>query len=178
MHKLKSLILISVASICFITACGKGDVPALESTATNTAEVLYGDGIMLAIYDGNQVALYRDDDFPKVYNNSAEVIAMYEQAMKSPFVGTWYCSRDNSCNDMDITLIITPFYTNGEMRFSFDRDMVSSTGEAGSHIIISILIPDGDEVPSPFINGSFKLEAEVLYEFFPDMDRQNKYIKL
>lgn len=92
----------------------------------------------------------------------------------SVFAGVWYCSRENSCNDMEITLTITQ----DGSKLHFDRDMKSETGVGSSHLFGTAAVPEADIVYASYTSGIYSLDSDhtVLYERFEN-GKQNRYIK-
>lgn len=101
--------------------------------------------------------------------------AEYDRALKqpSPFTGVWYCSRENSCNDMEITLTISKL----NLGLSLDRNMVCDHGVGSSHLKETTFFPKTNEIDSPFIKGKFVLDNNYLYEIFID-GKQNRYTRV
>ncbi len=92
-----------------------------------------------------------------------------EITVKSIFVGEWKCLKDNSCNNMDITLSITQ--ENGELNIV--RDMQSSS-PSGSKITFCVDVPDGNSFYSSHTKGTYELTNGVLQESF-DNGKTNYY---
>lgn len=174
-------ILLGVALLCSVSACtqgsGNNNMPTATPEPKDPNQAIYDDAVSLARDKDVQAAINKLKTLPEEYEDSSALIEMFESALESSFVGTWYCSRANSCNDMEITLKITPYYSGNSMRLHYDRDMVSPTGSGGSKITGNTEIPSGNEVSASFVNGKFKLDGNNLLEIFPEMNRQNKYTK-
>lgn len=102
-----------------------------------------------------------------------------EKDVESPFIGTWYCARENSCNDMDITLEIYPVDISGKIKLYYERDMKSSTGVGSSNITGTIDIPTSDSVRiSDLNNAKWTVSGSNLIEIFTDNEnRTNTYSK-
>ena len=93
---------------------------------------------------------------------------------KSNLVGTWYCSRQNSCNDMEITLTITQ---EGETLY-LTRDMVSESGFGDSCLQGTAVAYDSDYAFADFTVGNYKFtEDGYLLEYFARNDRWNLYTR-
>lgn len=102
-----------------------------------------------------------------------------EKDVESPFIGTWYCARENYCNDMDITLKIYPVDISGKIKLYYERDMKSSTGVGSSNITGTIDIPTSDSVRvSDLNNAKWTVSGSNLIEIFTDNEnRTNTYSK-
>lgn len=88
------------------------------------------------------------------------------------FVGEWYCSRNNSCNDMEITLRIVQ---DGDT-LVFQRDMVSPTGIGSSDLSYSVAITNTGSVYCEDTSATYIMRDNNLYEIF-DNGRENKYTR-
>jgi len=91
-------------------------------------------------------------------NNISESSGIDEQSI---FVGEWKCLKENSCNNMEITLSITQ--ENGELNVV--RDMQSDS-PSGSKITFSVDIPEGTSFYSSHTKGTYELKDSVLQETF------------
>ena len=87
-------------------------------------------------------------------------------------VGSWYCSPNNSCNDMEITLHIVQ---DGDS-LTFRRDMVSPTGVGSSNLSYSVAITNTSSVYCEDTSATYIVRGNYLYEVF-DNGRENKYTK-
>ncbi len=97
---------------------------------------------------------------PTEESNSFEQTEVYEQSI---FVGTWKCLKENSCNNMAITLTITQ----DKGVLNIVRDMQSSS-PSGSKITFSVDVPNGNSFRSSNTNGTYSLENGILQETFYD----------
>jgi len=103
-----------------------------------------------------------------------ETKAIQYESINSDFIGTWYCNRINSCNDMDIVLRIAQIND----RLSFNRNMVSDSG-IGSSIIEGEFVDNQDgSAEAESINGIYTINKEgYLVEYFPSNKRWNIYTR-
>ena len=86
------------------------------------------------------------------------------------FKGDWYCSRSNSCNDMEIYLSI--FISDG--RLHFKRNMIS-TGAGGSNIEFATAIPTAFTVSSSYTHARYTVKNDTLIEDFSG--KKNTYVR-
>lgn len=105
--------------------------------------------------------------------NNVATQASPNDNQQSNFVGTWYCSKEESCNGMEITLTITQ---DGKI-LNFDRKMISGNGIGGSDLTGRASIPTSNEISADYISGSYTLNDEILYEHLAKTGQQNKFIK-
>ena len=103
---------------------------------------------------------------------NTEIYSDSEVNYESKFVGEWYCSRSNSCNDMDIYLTITQ----SNNHIYFKRNMISKNGVGSSNLSYDGTLNDDDSIYIDYISGTYVLENNILYEKF-DNGRENKYIR-
>lgn len=124
-------------------------------------------------------AVKKLNELSEVYLDSDDLIVLFAKDVESSFVGTWHCSRANSCNDMDITLKIYPVYRTGEIKLYYERDMKSSTGVGSSNITGTIDMPTSDSVTVFSLNSAkWTVTGSGLTEVFTgDGNKTNTYTK-
>lgn len=155
-----------------------------ETESTLPAEVqasqnIYDEALDLA-YDGKfYEAIQKLEELVEPYLDSEELITLLQKDVDSSFIGTWHCSRANSCNDMDITLRIYPVYRSGKIKLYFERDMVSSTGTGSSNITGTIDIPSSSSTTVSNLNSAkWTVSGSTLKEVFTgDGNKTNTYSK-
>lgn len=94
------------------------------------------------------------------------------------FIGEWHCSRENSVNDMDITLTFTKKYESG---VAFTRNMIDpSGGNAGSIVSgVAYVFENSREIKVSYLKGNGYILAtdDNLYEYF-DSGKCNTFEKI
>lgn len=163
--------------LCFlVTGCGKSQETLEEEQKSQS---LYDEALDLA-YDGDfDEAIKKLNELPESYLDSEELIELFEKNKYSSFVGTWYCSRENSCNDMTITLEIYPVYRYGGVMLYFERDMISPTGIGSSNITGTIDVPKSSSTTVYDLNSAeWSVSGSNLKEVFThDGNKTNIYSK-
>ena len=184
---MKKIVLITCL-ICFIlTGCtstsnNKNTSQETESTLSaeeQASQKIYDEALDLA-YDGDfYSAIQKLNELTEPYLDSEEMITVLQKDVDSLFIGTWHCSRANSCNDMEITLRIYPVYRSGEIELYFERDMVSSTGTGSSNLTGTIDIPSSSSITVSRLNSAkWTVSGNTLKEVFScDGNKTNTYSK-
>ena len=173
---MKKLLLVSIMFCFLVTGCGKTQETSKEE---QKEQIIYDEALDLA-YDGNFYgAIQKLNKLSEPYLDSEELIALFEDDVDSLFIGTWRCSRVNSCNDMDIILKIYPVYRYGEIKLYFERDMKSPTGTGSSNITGTIDIPTSNSVTVYNLNSAkWTVSGDTLKEVFTgDGEKTNTYSK-
>lgn len=180
---MKKLLLALIIFSFLATGCGKMQETSTDSKNHLSKEEqkeqnIYYEALNLA-HDGDFYgAIKKLNELSEPYLDSEELIALFEKDVDSPFIGTWYCGRVNSCNDMDITLKIYPVYRYGKIRLYFQRDMKSPTGIGSSNITGTIDIPTSNSVTVSDLNAKWTVSGDTLKEVFTgDGNETNTYSK-
>lgn len=90
----------------------------------------------------------------------------------SMFVGTWYCKKENSCNNMNILLVIEQ---KGNTLY-YSRKMGNDNDSGGSNISYTSSIPSQRKIEVDYIKGSYEIIDDKLVESFSN-GKSNRYIK-
>ena len=93
--------------------------------------------------------------------------------VESNLVGLWYCTRDNSCNNMEIVLEITQ---DGNTLY-FKRNMQGQTEISSSYLEGTAFARVPNSAYAEFTQGDYSLQDGVLKEYFKSNDRWNLYTK-
>lgn len=181
---MKKLLLVLVVFCFLVTGCGKAQEVIINSGSNlseeeQNRENIYDEALDLA-YDGDFYgAIQKLNELSSSYLDSEELITLFEKGVDSSFIGTWYCSRVHSCNDMHITLKIYPVYRYGEIKLYFERDMKSPTGTGSSNITGTIDIPTSNTITVSNLNSAkWTVSGASLKEVFTgDGDKTNTYSK-
>ena len=95
-----------------------------------------------------------------------------KEYITSDLTGDWICSKENSCNNYDIKLVITQ----EKGTLYFDRDMTSDTATVGtSHLTGSAIITNPYEAYADYSYGVYCKFSDYLVEYFPRNNRWNIY---
>lgn len=181
---MKKLLLVLIVFCFLVTGCGKTQETLIDSESNLSEEEqkksnIYDEALDLA-YDGDFYgAIQKLNELSESYLDSEELITLFEKDVDSSFVGTWYCSRAHSCNDMDITLKIYSVYRYGELKLYFERDMKSPTDTGSSNITGTIDIPTSDTITVYNLNSAkWTVSGDSLKEvFIGDGNKTNTYSK-
>lgn len=180
--------LLGICMIIVLCSCSKQSTNQVEESTDfatpkkDKDQIIYEEALDYA-YDGNFAsAVSKLNEFVEPYEDSEELIELFGKDISSTFIGTWHCSRANSCNDMDITLTIYPIYRHGEMQLYFERDMKSEAGKTStgsSNITGTIGIPSSSLATVPNLNSAkWTVDGSILTELFSgDNNKQNTYTK-
>ena len=107
-------------------------------------------------------------EYTNIKTNSFRI---QHEAPLSDFVGTWVCTKENSCNNMDITLVVEQY---GNALY-FHRTMGNKQNIGYSDISFSTNIPTTNSIDVNYIKGVYTINNEELIESFSN-DKENKYI--
>ena len=181
---MKKILLVLIVFLFCVTGCGKTQETLVNSESNLSEEEqekknIYDEALNLA-YDGDFYgAIQKLNELSESYLDSKELIALLKKDVDSPFIGTWYCSRANSCNDMSIALKIYPVYQYGEIQLSFERDMKSPTGTGSSNITGTINMPTSNTTTVYNLNNAkWTISGNTLKEVFTgDKNKTNTYNK-
>ncbi|MCI8301120.1 MAG: hypothetical protein HFI69_12415 [Lachnospiraceae bacterium] len=184
---MKKTIVLLIIICLFVSGCGEvnesqeqqKESEDILSEEVQKNQTVYDEALALA-YEGNFFsAVKKINELSEPYLDSEELIELFEKDIDSSFIGTWFCSRENSCNDMDITLEIYPVYRSGEIELYFERDMICLTGLGSSNITGTIDIPSSNSITvSSFGNAQWTVSENTLKEVFTsDGNKTNTYFK-
>ena len=93
--------------------------------------------------------------------------------VESNLVGLWYCTRDNSCNNMEIVLEITQ---DGNTLY-FKRNMQGQSEVSSSYLEGTALARVPNSAYAEFTEGDYSVKDGILKEYFKSNDRWNLYTK-
>ena len=93
--------------------------------------------------------------------------------VESNLVGLWYCTRDNSCNNMEIVLEITQ---DGNTLY-FKRNMQGQSEVSSSYLEGTALVRVPNSAYAEFTEGDYSVKDGILKEYFKSNDRWNLYTK-
>lgn len=174
--------------VCFIfTGCGQSisdkntnkETENILSVEEQVNQNIYDEAVDLA-YDGEFAgAIEKLGELTEPYSDSEALLTLLREDVDSAFIGTWYCSRADSCNDMDITLKIYPVYRSGEIKLYFERDMISSSGTGSSNITGTIDATSSNSTTVSSLNSAeWTISGSTLKEVFTgDNNKVNTYSK-
>lgn len=169
------------AMIMLCAGCANGGNTESNSSPQITAnpnEAIY-DAALDYAYDGEfDKAISKLKTLSEPYSDSDSVLETLETGVTSSFIGIWYCPKNKSCNDMEITLTIYPVYRSGEMKLAFERDMDAGAGKSGSsNITGTISLPTSNSTTVSRLNSAeWNVSGSTLKEIFED-GKKNTYTR-
>ena len=108
---------------------------------------------------------------PNEYDNGFQRASELPQTTE-----TWYCSKVNSCNDMDIVLRVITNDVDGTI--TLDRNMISDSGIGESHLTGTAVERANGTLYAEFVDGEYHINSNgYLVEYFSKSDRWNIYSK-
>lgn len=113
------------------------------------------------------------DSEEKINTFSDSVISTTTETATNGDFEKWYCSRENSCNDMDITIMIT----RESDQLHIDRDMKSPSGIGSSHLQYDAILNCDNSAYSEYVDGIYVFTDDCMYEIFIKNSRINKYYR-
>ena len=110
--------------------------------------------------------------YGKYKNIKTNYFRIQPEVPLSDFVGTWICTKENSCNNMDITLVVKQY---GNTLYLY-RIMGTEQDIGYSDISFSTNIPTTNKLKVDYINGTYTIDRDKLIESFLN-GRKNVYTK-
>ena len=171
------------SSLLLVTRIPKNAVLPVLSFETYDNEVWYEvqyqsysgwvpqDMVEVVSLGNGSIVLPDYDEYAYAGEKATGATIQRNQAYIDLFVGTWFCDKSDSVNNMNIELIIS--CSDGRMHYV--RNM-GNGGYAGSSIEYATAIPTSNSVYSSHTSATLIIENGVLFEKFSN-GKKNAYVR-